>query len=49
MPSEWILKNLLEEEDSEEEHADFAHMTRTKDNSEVDLISEAELEAKQSS
>jgi hypothetical protein len=35
------LKNLLEEEDSEKEHAEFAHMARTEDYSEVDLISEA--------
>ena len=49
MPSEWILKKLLEEEDSEKEHADLAHMTRTEDDSEVDLTSEAESEAELSS
>src|ERR1044072_561949 len=40
---------IKEEEDSEKEHADFAHMTRTEDDSEVDLTSEAESEAELSS
>ena len=36
---------MKEEEDSEKEHADFAHMARTEDDSEVDLISEAESDS----
>ena len=38
MPSEGIK----EKEDSEEQHADIAHMVKTEDDSEVDLISGAE-------
>src|ERR1044072_2230616 len=38
---------MEEEEDSEEEHADFAHMARPEDDLEVDLISDAESDTDQ--